>query len=124
MQTCASICTVLGEKLLELRVVSAKQVELWLYSYLGTFFTHANSSGWLNTSELLERLELWTIAASMVKTCYRPRINQLSNEVKHDNTFVLTASLHLEHVRETHVYQLPRHGDECFDQVPEVWGTV
>uniref|UniRef100_A0A914D3B2 GATOR2 complex protein WDR24 n=1 Tax=Acrobeloides nanus TaxID=290746 RepID=A0A914D3B2_9BILA len=66
VQTCASICLVIGEKITKL--IPENQVELWIFSYL----------------EILERLNLWNTSALIIKLCYRPRINQLSNE----STFV------------------------------------
>uniref|UniRef100_A0A914HVD6 GATOR2 complex protein WDR24 n=1 Tax=Globodera rostochiensis TaxID=31243 RepID=A0A914HVD6_GLORO len=64
IQMSATLCMIMGERVVESGLVSAAQAELWLLGYL----------------ELLERLRLWRVAALLVKCCFRPKINQLSIE--------------------------------------------
>ncbi|KAI1726397.1 zinc-ribbon, c4HC2 type domain-containing protein [Ditylenchus destructor] len=71
VQTTSSICLVLGEKVVDMKLIKSTQVDLWFYAYL----------------EMLERLELWNAAAAFIKMSYRPKINQISNE----STFVKMA---------------------------------
>uniref|UniRef100_A0A914MKG4 GATOR2 complex protein WDR24 n=2 Tax=Meloidogyne incognita TaxID=6306 RepID=A0A914MKG4_MELIC len=68
VQMCATICMVFGQKIVDYKLVTPSQVDIWFLAYI----------------EILERLSLWRVSAFFVKKCYRARINQLSNE----STFV------------------------------------
>lgn len=68
VQMCATIGMVIGERLLDYKLVSAAQMDMWFLGYI----------------ELLERLKLWSTSALLIKSCFRPKINQMSNE----STFV------------------------------------
>ncbi|KAL3102002.1 hypothetical protein niasHS_003411 [Heterodera schachtii] len=64
VQMNATLCMLMGERVVESGLASESQIELWFMNYL----------------ELLQRLRLWRVAALFVKFCSRPKISQLSNE--------------------------------------------
>uniref|UniRef100_A0A915CZ35 GATOR2 complex protein WDR24 n=1 Tax=Ditylenchus dipsaci TaxID=166011 RepID=A0A915CZ35_9BILA len=64
VQSCAAMCLVFGDKVVDSKLIKTNQAELWFYEYL----------------ELLERLQLWNAAAAFIKVCFRSRISELSNQ--------------------------------------------